>query len=289
MYNIENPTMRYFSIIVPTIGRKDELVMLFESIEKQQCNNFEVILVDQNEDRELLKPVVQSFSKLFPISHVQVSGKGASYARNVGITVAEGEILLFPDDDCEFTDGLLKKVEAYFVENYNIDGICILSKDKFDGKKMGLLRSKNVKISRKNILSTVVEHGIIIRKSKLNGVKFDEQMGVGSQLSRFWSDEGPDFILRLINIGRSINFMPGLFFYHPNPTKVYNEKTAIRSYRYGLGRGYFLKKHGFSNFKLFYFCSIYLVGMLLGLLKLNKWMIKYFQRGLLGRIQGYYG
>lgn len=280
--------MTYFSIIVPTIGRKDEVVLLFESIKKQAYGNLEVILVDQNDDKHLLKSIVDTFSTIFPVLHHQTDGRGASFARNIGISLAKGDILLFPDDDCEFTDGLLERIKHYFSLNEKVDGICILSKDKYDGKKMGLLRGKEVQIKRSNILSTIVEHGIIVRKSQLGGVRFDEQMGVGSQTSRFWSDEGPDLVLRLIELGKRFIFIPDLFFYHPNPTKNYTPKTALRSFQYGLGRGYFLKKHGFSVFFLSYFCCVYLAGIVLGVFKLNYWMIRYFQRGLYGRIQGYF-
>ena len=163
------------------------------------------------------------------------------------------------------------------------------SRDKYDGKAISILMSsKPQKITKKNVLKTVIEAAIIVKANKLNGVLFDPKMGVGTPLSSYWSDEGPDLILRLLEKGLDFEFCPQFYMYHPNPVKVYNEKTALRSYRYGKGRGYLLKKHNFGFLSISYYLLVYVIGMIKGGIMLNPNMFKYFRRGFQGRYEGYF-
>jgi glycosyltransferase involved in cell wall biosynthesis len=225
---------------------------MLDSLLIQTFTDFEVLLIDQN-NGGLLSQLVSSYNDRLLVNQIKTTIRGASNARNTGISHALGEILLFPDDDCEFHRDYLEEVNSYFNETL-VDGIVTSTKDKEDGKGISrLLASTTQAITKENVLKTVIEAGIIVKSSKLNTVLFDPNMGVGSPKTPYWSDEGPDFILRLLDNGLTFNYCPQFYMYHPNPVKTYNEKTALRSYKYGKGRGYFLKKHkyGFS-YILFY-------------------------------------
>ena len=228
-----------FSIIIPTIKREKELLMMLESLKNQLYKDFEVIIIDQNEEF-FFDASISEYYEFFDLQHIKSEPLGASNARNIGIKHSKGDILTFPDDDCEYPDTFLKDISAYF-DKYQIDGIVVSTKDREDGKPIALLAGKSKIITRINILKTVIEAGIFVKKYAINEHLFDVNMGVGS-LSPYWSDEGPDFILKLLNDERKIVYCPQYKMYHPNPVKTYNEKTSIRSYRYGKGRGYFLKK-----------------------------------------------
>jgi len=276
-----------FSVIIPTIHRVEELVLLLNSLERQSFKGFEVLVIDQNIE-PILNEKIASYKDNLSISQIRVEAKGASNARNVGIQHATGDILTFPDDDCEFPDYFLQHIDIYF-QQHNIDGITVSTMDRNDGKPISiLLSSRGQKITRKNILKTVIEAGIIIKSDKLEGILFDDNMGVGSSKSPYWSDEGPDFILNLINKGKTFDYCPEFKMYHPNPVKNYTRKTAIRSYQYGKGRGYFLKKHKFGILSISYYLIIYIVGMLKGVVFLNPQMINYFIKGFKGRYEGYF-
>lgn len=281
--------MNKFSIIIPTINRYEELEANLESVCKQ-IGGFEkeIIIIDQNESPEFLEPILNKYSSRINVIHRHVKGKGASFARNIGIQVSSGNILLFPDDDCEFTPNLLYKVNEVFTSDPQLDGICIITRDRESGDKIALLKGKGTLIKRNNVLSTVIEAGIIIRKDKLGSFLFDEFMGVGNINSQYWSDEGPDLILRLVINKLRIIYKPDLFYYHPNPTKKYDYKTSIRAYQYGLGRGYFLKKNDYSIIFIGYYAGIYIIGMVLGFLRMNRYMVEYFWMGFRGRLKGYF-
>jgi glycosyltransferase involved in cell wall biosynthesis len=276
-----------FSIIIPTISRVKEPLAMLNSLLLQKEQNFEVFIIDQNEE-DILSEKLKIFKNKLAINHFRIDVKGASNARNFGIKKAKGEILLFPDDDCEFHTSYLDEIDQYFLNN-NIDGIVTTTKDKNDGKAISILMaSKPQKITRKNVLKTVIEAGIIVKSSKLNTTFFDGNMGVGTSSSPYWSDEGPDLVLRLLNQGLHFNYCPQFYMFHPNPVKVYNQKTAIRSYRYGKGRGYFLRKHNYGLHQISYYLLIYIVGMLKGLVSFNKKMFLYFKQGFKGRYEGYF-
>ncbi|WP_339660421.1 glycosyltransferase family 2 protein [uncultured Polaribacter sp.] len=276
-----------FSVIIATLNRVEEPLLMLDSLVGQTYKNFEVILVDQNEDGKLDKHI-KTYKDKFPLKHIKTEIKGASNARNTGINKSIGEILTFPDDDCEFYESFLEEINNHFNNSKN-DGILITTKDKYDGTAISILMSsKAQKITKKNVLKTVIEAGIIVKSKKLDGVLFDPEMGVGSPTSPYWSDEGPDLILRLLEKGLDFEFCPQFYMFHPNPVRVYNEKTAIRSFRYGKGRGYLLKKHNFGFLSILYYLLIYMVGMLKGILMLNTKMFKYFRKGFQGRYEGYF-
>ncbi len=276
-----------FSIIIPTLNRIEEPLLMLESLINQTFNDFEVLLIDQNEE-DILYDDLKKYFDLLPLQQVKTTIKGASNARNLGIQKARGEILTFPDDDCEFFETFLEDISKYF-NKHNVDGIVTTSKDRIDGKAISvLMSSKPQSINRKNILKTVVEFGIIIKANQLNGVFFDPNMGVGSPNTPYWSDEGPDLVLRLIEKGLRFNYCPQYYIFHPNPVKKYSAKTALRSYQYGKGRGYFLKKHKFGLTTIMYYLFIYVIGMFKGILFFNKQMFLYFKDGFKGRYEGYF-
>lgn len=276
-----------FSIIIPTLNRINEPILMLRSLTKQTFKDFEVLLIDQNEDN-LIDLHFKEFSNLLSLKHIKTETMGASNARNIGIQNASGEILSFPDDDCEFHPTFLADVSDYF-NNIDVGGIVVTTKDKDDGKAISrLITSKPQAINKKNVLKTVVEAGIIVKAHELGDVVFDPNMGVGSPSSPYWSDEGPDFILRLIEKGTSFNYCPQFYMFHPNPVKEYNAKTALRSYRYGNGRGYFLKKHNYGFFSIIHYLLIYVAGMIKALLFLNMQMFLYFKNGFKGRYEGYF-
>jgi glycosyltransferase involved in cell wall biosynthesis len=100
------------TLIVATVGRTQELSRLLESIAAQTLTSLELIIVDQNADDRVKKLLEDSVSSLLCI-HVR-SAKGLSRARNVGIDLASGRILCFPDDDCWYPGDFLLRVVQWF-------------------------------------------------------------------------------------------------------------------------------------------------------------------------------
>lgn len=87
------------SIIIPTYNKLDRLKLVLKSLEEQVTDEIEVIVVFDG----CKKSVVEDFYALSfdfkPLTVVSEKNVGRSAARNKGIKIANGEFVLFLDDD----------------------------------------------------------------------------------------------------------------------------------------------------------------------------------------------
>lgn len=107
-----------YSIIIPHKNCFTLLQRLLESIPKR--NDLEVIVVDDNSDFTNID--LQTIIKNYPfVKFVNTSeGKGAGYARNIGLSIANGKWILFADSDDTFvTENLNHVMDEY--KNINCD------------------------------------------------------------------------------------------------------------------------------------------------------------------------
>ena len=107
------------SLIVGSLGREQELRRLLGSLERQTYRDFEVVLVDQT-GTEALVPAVADFPRV-KVRRLTAQ-PGLSRARNLGLSLAQGEIVGFPDDDCWYPPDLLAEVMERFTAP-GVDGL----------------------------------------------------------------------------------------------------------------------------------------------------------------------
>ena len=87
------------SIVIPTYNTKGYIVQCIESFEKQDFNDFEIIICDDGSNDgtiELLKKIRNDYNNI-TIEFNEHIGAGA--ARNKGIELAKGEYIYFSDSD----------------------------------------------------------------------------------------------------------------------------------------------------------------------------------------------
>src|SRR5580765_840255 len=101
-----------FSLIVATKGRTKELAEFIASAADQKQVAHELIVMDQNDDGRLENIVEAAARQGSRIRHLRCS-TGVSRARNLGLRVAIGEIIAFPDDDCWYPPGILQQVSDW--------------------------------------------------------------------------------------------------------------------------------------------------------------------------------
>jgi glycosyltransferase involved in cell wall biosynthesis len=230
-----------FSLIVSTRGRVDELKTLFRSLADQTCQDFEVIISDQNEDGRLDALLAEPLG--FQVTHIKSSG-GVSRGRNMGLDRAVGDICCFPDDDCAYVPHLLEDVATFFTQHAEFGYVCGRSFAD-DGRDSVSRHSKTAgEVRRSKILAQCIEFAIFIRRPVLDGERFNEEMGPGAP-TPWQCDEGPDLLLRLNARGVRGFYDPGLMAWHPRPVTNFGPKDIDRTYRYGCGNGYFYRRHGF--------------------------------------------
>jgi Glycosyltransferases, probably involved in cell wall biogenesis len=97
-----------FSLIMATYGRSNEIENFLISLKNQTYKNFELIVIDQNDDDKAYK-IIKKFQNDINIIYLKVSFKGLSKARNYGLNYASGQIIAFPDDDCEYPNDFIGK------------------------------------------------------------------------------------------------------------------------------------------------------------------------------------
>ena len=97
------------SLIIITKGRPAPLRAALESAANSLPRDGEVIIVDGDPERSA-EPVVTELRSRYP--HVEfryvTSDPGAALQRNVGLDVAEGDVVVYVDDDCTFEPGLFE-------------------------------------------------------------------------------------------------------------------------------------------------------------------------------------
>lgn len=212
------------------------------SLEAQTFRDFELLVVDQNSD-ERLAPVLGAYGALFPVFHLREGWAGASRARNVGLRHSSGlDIVVFPDDDCQYPPLLLEKVARFFERNPEIDGLTGRLVDEKGESSILDFDSEPGLLDTTNVWTRSIEATIFLRRDSVRELRFDENLGRGSGTT-WGSGEGTDFLLQLMSKGALLYYDPHLSVYHPPPVPPYDAKAMQRAYEYGCGRGHVLRKH----------------------------------------------
>ncbi len=247
-----------FTLIVATLGRNKEIDSLLDSISKQtlELSNIQVIVVDQNTDIDLAS-VIKPYQERLRILHIRSPKRGLSRNRNLGLDLAEGQIVAFPDDDCLYYPDTLEKVSQAFQRNPTSNLILGRVVDRSTGRS--LLRqwpSRPKIISRLNFLT----HYSSITIFAKNCPRFDERLGVGTY---FGSYEDADFVYSVLLRDKGAIYDPTIEVWHEEQNMhVFNE---IKIWQYGLGFGALTRKH--LSFVMVYWLLTVLTYHTLGLLR----------------------
>jgi glycosyltransferase involved in cell wall biosynthesis len=271
------------SLIMATIRRTNEVEKFLHFLSKQTYRDFELIVVDQNEDNRLV-PILQTYEDEFPIIHLH-SDKGISKSRNKGLSYCTGDLVAFPDDDCWYEPNLLEKVVGLFHASPGLDIVTGRSVDEFGKDTTAKFDKSEGYVNRNNVWRRAVSYTIFHKTEVANQIGcFDEEIGMGAN-SIYLSGEETDYILRALT-SYTIYYFPQLIVKHPNPIARYTPQVIDRAYKYGCGFGKVVTKHHFSfRFKtislLKPFVAMLIFGASLQIPKSN-----YYWHSLRGRIRG---
>lgn len=128
--------MPFFSIIVPTRNRVEELHHCLAGLAAQSFTDFEVIVIDDGSGASVRESYVQMANELGPRfrfiqpAHPSAWGSGPGAARNRGLAAAQGVYVGFCDDDDAWIDRdhlavaanalKLTSADAYFADQSSI-------------------------------------------------------------------------------------------------------------------------------------------------------------------------
>jgi len=108
-----------YTIIIPHKNMPELLQRCLDSI--PQRDDIQIIVVDDNSDPDIVNfEIFPGVAKSYTEVIFTKEGKGAGYARNVGLKKAVGKWILFADADDFFADGFLEHVDKYHKSAYDL-------------------------------------------------------------------------------------------------------------------------------------------------------------------------
>lgn len=223
-----------FSLIVATLDRYDELDKLLESLSNINFDNFEVIVVDQNQDG-FLDDILFKYSNTLNLKHILSPRKGLSFNRNIGLQSACGEYVCFPDDDCTYYPNTLSAAFE-FMQDYDLD---FLSGRIFDRDlNCNVIKSWPNSNRSINLLNVYTLSSSVTLFAKNKHIRFDEMLGAGSPNG---SCEDPDYLIQHLKNGYKGMYTPTIEVNHPIPTK--ESFNVTKRALYARGFGFLLRKN----------------------------------------------
>jgi glycosyltransferase involved in cell wall biosynthesis len=210
-----------------------------------------------------------------------------SEARNLGLKIASGDIVGFPDDDCWYKPELLAEVTTYLEGHPAVQCICTNQYDPVANVSHGH-RSIDVirQVTFASIFKYPISSGIFVRGRALAviGGRFNTHLGADCEIG---SGEETEFIARLLSQSQMIHYVGTIAVYHLL-TKM-NSGEARKQYRYGIGFGYLIRLLWEQNHYVVFLCLIKALawsvgGIVLGINDRNKRAI--FSQRIAGIIKG---
>jgi GT2 family glycosyltransferase len=141
-------------------------------------------------------------------------------------------------------------------------------------------------IDKRNAWSRGSSISIFFRTPSIQGLWFDENLGLGSG-TRWLSGEETEYMLQLLNRGARLHYDPDLIVVHPSPVARYDPAARRRAYTYGYGMGYILKMHDYPLWFVVYQWTRPIGGMLLALRMKELAKARYHLAIFRGRLTGW--
>lgn len=273
------------SLVVATLGRTTQVTTLLHSLAAQDFSEFEVIIVDQNDDDRLLPFLAGDWP--FPLRRVHTpKRRGASRARNAGWRESRGSTVLFPDDDCWYPADFLRKGLAT-MDRLNAAVLSGRPADETGRTINGRFETKPMKMDRETVWTTAIEWIVFFRRNVLEVVEgFDDDIGIGAA-TPWQSSEIQDIVIRAIDARFSCWYDPDLVGHHEEMVVGRPDAPLIRKARgYARGMGFVLRLHGYPPSRRGLWVLRPLARGLVELAHGRGHMLPYYGQVALGRLEG---
>lgn len=225
-----------FSLVVATKDRAADLKNLLISLADSEYKNFEVILVDQSGASIATSNQLLANQYAF-VKYIKDDGIGLSRARNIGLKYVRGDIVAFPDDDCEYPAHLLSLV-FNILKNEKYPILLGTYVDKKNGDRAINIGERILSYNHPDV-SGVCSVGIFINTKIISKylISFDENIGVGTDLP---GGEDTELLIRLLRKKYEALFVPAVYVFHPVSRE--NTRLAVSMLRH-MAKGYVQGKH----------------------------------------------
>lgn len=222
-----------FSIVIPTCQRRDVVLESVHALASQEFNGrFEVIVVvDGSTDGSA--EALREMTTPFPLTVIEQPNKGLANARNRGAAAAQGEIILFLDDDMEAHSRLLEEHERSHQKGADVvmghiplhpkspENFLSLGVKKWAEDRCEILLCKEGELPLRELLGGQLS---LTRKTFLDVSGFDTDFNINGS----FGNEDIDFGYRLKKKGYKVVFNPNAISWQ---RYVVTPRQYLRQYR----------------------------------------------------------
>jgi glycosyltransferase involved in cell wall biosynthesis len=235
----------FFSLVLATVGRTEPLGPLFDSLAAQTERDFELLVVDQNPDDRLVPWIDRARRAGVNVHHLRAARRGLAFARNVGLEVARGRFVAFPDDDCWYDDDVLQQVRAAVPDDVALHGVVgrWVEEDPQGLRLARMLTFESWHRMRGGDASSIclfLDRALVERLGR-----FDVRLGVGCW---YGAGEETDLVIRALAQGARFAFRPEVRVHHKLPAiaPAIDPKLFGEARRRARGTGALYRKHRMS-------------------------------------------
>ena len=230
------------SLVICTRNRASQLRRSLATLDEAAAPDapIEVIIID-NGSEDQTPDVVEQFiaTSKWDVRTSRAQRVGLGYARNCGITISRGELIVFTDDDCYLEKNYFKNLLESFQPSYCQYGMGqVLLYDADDDPRIA-----NKKIERRVLIpprSPVLSAGMVqganmffLREVFDTAGFFDECMGAGTR----FPCEDIEMACRASHHGYAGALLPGFTVYHHHGRKKDSPEALETIHSYDRGRG----------------------------------------------------
>jgi glycosyltransferase involved in cell wall biosynthesis len=249
------------SVIIATRNRAHAIAESLDSIAASLANaasvDAEIVVVD-NGSRDATSKAVEQWATgcPFPVRLVMEPRPGLSVARNRALGTAQGELLVFTDDDCRLSKEYISELLRYDASDIEpvLRGGSVELGDKTDLPITIRTTATHERFNRQTDPAThdaIVGHisgcNMAMRRALIEKLgPFDERFGAGSKLE---SGEDSDYLFRAYLEGFTLEYVPDMTVFHYHGRK--QKPVGYKLYRgYSIGTGAIYAKYVFRQPKL---------------------------------------
>jgi glycosyltransferase involved in cell wall biosynthesis len=232
----------HLSLVICTRNRASQLAESLRSLTRLRYSDpWELVIVD-NGSKDETQDVIKSFRESLPVKTVMEPRAGLGRAHNRALTISQGDILAFTDDDCYPADDFLSSVVRCFQEDPRLGfvGGRVLLHDPGDYRITIQERACRQDLHPGEFLHPGLIHGanFACRRTALESVNgFDDRFGPGA----LFVCEDVDVMARMLARGWPGAYDPRPLVYHHHGRKSKVAALRLRK-QYDKGRGAYYSK-----------------------------------------------